>query len=239
MRRVAHVPQPHRVVGAARGQRLAVRAERDRVHRVGRARQGAEPDRVAGRLTSHNSTTRRAPAAARIFPSGLNEVAYSGLSLAGASGAPTGTGCPGEATFHSRSVPSAAAAASSVRSGLSADRLDHAGGVQQPGGERGARRLQQARGRLRGMSGVVGGDAEVRGQRRVLTADLAGLDGDLAGAGVVAGGGRRLTLHDASNPPARRRPRPAPPARRPGAAACGYGGVRHVRSSAPPRPTRR
>ncbi len=61
---------------------------------------------------------RPAPAAARIFPSGLNAVAYSGLSLAGASGAPTGTGCPGEATSHSRSVPSAPAAARSRWSGL-------------------------------------------------------------------------------------------------------------------------
>ena len=49
---------------------------------------------------------------------GSREVVYSGLSLAGASGAPTGAGCPGEVTSHSRRVPSAAATASSVRSGL-------------------------------------------------------------------------------------------------------------------------
>ena len=75
-----------------------------------------------------------------------------------------------------------------------ADRLDQARGVQQPGGGRGAGRLQQARRRLGGAGGVVGGHAELGGQGRVLAADLAGLDGDLAGVGVVAGAGGRLAL---------------------------------------------
>ena len=42
-----HVPQPDRVIGAAAGQGLAVRAERHRVDRAGVAGQGL-PDRAAG-----------------------------------------------------------------------------------------------------------------------------------------------------------------------------------------------
>ena len=239
MRRVAHVPQPHRVVGAARGQRLAVRAERDRVHRV--AGPVREPSRTGcpGRLTSHSSTTRWAPAAARIFPSGAERGRVQRAVAGGRQRSADRHRVPGRGHVPQpqRPVRGGRREQRAVRAG--ADGLDYPGRVEQPGGGRGAGGLQQARRRLRGVRGVVGGDAEVRGQRRVLAADLVGLDGDLAGAGVVAGGGRRLPLLDASIRPARRRPGPAPPARRPGAAAGGYGGVRRVRPSARPRPMRR
>ena len=56
---------------------------------------------------------RVAPAAASVLPSGLNATAYSGAFwFLASSGRPRGTGWPGRATFHSRSVPSAAATAS-------------------------------------------------------------------------------------------------------------------------------
>ena len=96
--RVAHVPQPDRAVRAARGERIAVRAE-------GRQSRSCWPARsacrvrvaVPGPTPSHRLTTRPAPAAARISPSGLNAVTYSGSSVLAATRLSTREGWPGDA----------------------------------------------------------------------------------------------------------------------------------------------
>ena len=93
----------------------------------------------SGSLTFHSADLVPAPAAASVRPSGLNATAYSGRPLfPGSSGEPTSTGWPGPATFHSRSVPSAAGHGQHPVIGAEADRLDHPRSVGQPGRGRGA-----------------------------------------------------------------------------------------------------
>ena len=78
--------------------------------------------------------------------------------------------------------------------GVQADRLDHVRRIGDLGGGRCARRLKHAGQRIGGAGDAVRGQAQLRRQRGVLAAQLPGLDGHLAGVGVVTRRGRRRPL---------------------------------------------
>ena len=107
VRGIGDVPQPDRAVGAAAGQRVPAGAERHRVHGDRCRRSGA--GRAGGGARDRRRPTagpcrRRSPLAS-VCPSGLNAT-ESTAPVPPVRGWPSGRGCAGSATSHSRTVPS-------------------------------------------------------------------------------------------------------------------------------------
>ena len=120
MGRVGHVPQPHRVVAAAGGQGVPVRAERHRVDGVGVAGQRWAERGGVGRV-SHVPQPHRVIGAAggQGAPVGTERHRVDRVGVAG-QGWPSGLGWAGSVTFHNRTVWSALPVARVCPSGLNA-----------------------------------------------------------------------------------------------------------------------
>ena len=231
--RARRCPQPHRAVGAGRRQDRPRRAEATAVDGVARAgQQRLTSNGVAGSAHIPQPDGLRGPGGRERPPvraEGHRE--QRAPAPAGISGGPAGTGAPGRATFHSRTVPSAAATASRCRrSGLRAmacttpcESLSRvAAGVPDD-----SSRLPRA---ARGAGRAVGRQAELSGDRRILAAQLAGFHRQLARVGdELLGHGRRPALRErVSRQPDRRqhqhRQRRHQPGQPPGPAPLGLDG---------------
>ena len=182
------VPQPHRAVAAGAGQQLAVGAERHRRHAVlGAGLEGRADGAAGGRVPQpHRAVAagagqqlavgaERHRGAVRL-PSG--NVARLALACRGA---PTGRPVAG---FHSRTVPSPPALASSLPSGLNATPV-HGDRV---GGQHALLLLLGQQGRdggsgLAGGGDGPGGDGEPARGHRIGAVDVEAFGGELAGQG--------------------------------------------------------
>ena len=230
--RLVDVPQPHRAVVAAGGQRAAVGAERHRStrRRCGRSAGGRSARPV---VTSHSRTVPSRCRWPAVVPSGLNATALT-ASVWPVRGRRCGRPV---ATSHSRTVPSSLPVASSVPSGLNATDRHRVGVAGQRGADRGGRSatshsrtvlsaLPVASGVPSGLNATAAHRAGVAGER---AADAAGRSVSVpqphravaAAGGQGAPSGLNATEpHDVGVAGQRRADRGWPVGQRPTAAPC-------------------